>query len=71
MAVLRLPLVEVSVKSRTGPPKDDEPDLDLPHWAGVLPLITAPGAPVPAPELPADRDVPERVRQWARPVSRR
>ena len=69
-AVLRLPLEEVSVKRRYGPPNDDAEDLDLPHWAGVLPLGTVAGAPVPAPELPADRPVPEHVVRWARPVNR-
>jgi nitroimidazol reductase NimA-like FMN-containing flavoprotein (pyridoxamine 5'-phosphate oxidase superfamily) len=66
--VLRLPLEEVSVKVRSGPPIDDADDLDLPHWAGVLPLALAPGSPVPAPELPPDAVVPEHVRSWARPV---
>jgi uncharacterized protein len=64
--VLRLPLEEVSVKVRSGPPIDDADDLGLPHWAGVLPLVLVPGAPVPAPELPADAEVPEHVRSWAR-----
>ena len=64
--VLRLLLEEVSVKVRTGPPKDDAEDLGLPYWAGVLPLATVPGTPVPAPELPADAEVPEHVRQWHR-----
>jgi uncharacterized protein len=64
--VLRLPLEEVSVKVRTGPPVDEPEDLDLPHWAGVLPLATVPGAPVPAPELPEGAEVPEHVRAWRR-----
>jgi uncharacterized protein len=46
-AVLALPLDEVSAKLRTGPPKDDDPDYDLPIWAGVLPLALTPGAPAP------------------------
>jgi uncharacterized protein len=65
--VLRLALEEVSVKVRSGPPVDDADDLELPHWAGVLPLTTVPGAPVPAPELAPDAAVPEHVRSWARP----
>ena len=69
-AVLRLPLEEVSVKSRSGPPNDDDEDLELAHWAGVLPLSTVARTPVPAPELPADRPLPEHVAQWARPLSR-
>ncbi|TWI60511.1 hypothetical protein IP91_05081 [Pseudoduganella lurida] len=46
--VLRLPLAEAACKTRTGPPKDDEADLALPVWAGVLPLRAAGGVPVPA-----------------------
>jgi hypothetical protein len=36
--VVCLPLEEVSAKVRTGGPIDDEEDMDLPVWAGVLPL---------------------------------
>ena len=67
-SVLRLPLAEVSVKVRSGPPNDDPDDLDLPHWAGVLPLSTVPGMPVPAPDLADGLAVPDHVRSWARPV---
>ena len=37
-SILRLPLTEVSAKVRTGPPIDDDPDYDLPVWAGVIPV---------------------------------
>jgi nitroimidazol reductase NimA-like FMN-containing flavoprotein (pyridoxamine 5'-phosphate oxidase superfamily) len=43
--VLALPLAEVSAKVRNGPPVDDEDDLALPVWAGVVPLRLAPGEP--------------------------
>ncbi len=46
--VLALPLTEVSVKVRTGPPNDDAEDLDLPYWAGVVPVSTVRGEPVGA-----------------------
>jgi nitroimidazol reductase NimA-like FMN-containing flavoprotein (pyridoxamine 5'-phosphate oxidase superfamily) len=46
-AVLRLELAEVSAKVRTGGPKEDEEDLDLPYWAGVVPLSQVPGEPEP------------------------
>ncbi|MEU0550360.1 bifunctional pyridoxamine 5'-phosphate oxidase family protein/GNAT family N-acetyltransferase [Micromonospora sp. NPDC005979] len=47
-AVLALPLREVSVRSRTGGVREDEADLHLPHWAGVLPLRMTAGLPEPA-----------------------
>jgi hypothetical protein len=37
-AILALALDEASAKIRTGPPTDDEDDLELPVWAGVVPL---------------------------------
>lgn len=45
-AVVALDLAEASVKLRTGPPSDDEIDLDDGTWAGVLPVTTTVGAPV-------------------------
>lgn len=69
-AVLRLQLVEVSLKVRTGGPDDDADDQDLPYWAGVLPLSTSPGRPEPAPDLSASIEVPDHVRGWARPTGR-
>jgi nitroimidazol reductase NimA-like FMN-containing flavoprotein (pyridoxamine 5'-phosphate oxidase superfamily) len=39
--VLALPLEEVSAKIRNGPPVDDEEDLALPVWAGVVPIRLA------------------------------
>lgn len=46
-AVIALPLTEVSAKVRTGPPLDDEEDYALPVWAGVVPVRTGLGEPVP------------------------
>lgn len=61
-AVLALPLSEVSVRSRTGGVNDDPEDLDLPYWAGVVPLVTVaeaavpePGVTAPLPPLPSGR----------------
>ncbi len=69
-AVLALDLTEASVKMRTGPPGDDDRDLQVqdgaaPVWAGVLPLRMAAGEPEPCPLLPADVAVPPRVRERA------
>lgn len=64
--VLCLDLVEVSLKVRTGPPLDDPEDMDLPHWAGVLPLVTSAGVPQPDPGALVAVDVPDHVTQWNR-----
>ena len=49
-------LDEASAKVRTGPPLDDEEDLALPVWAGVVPLRLVAGAPVPDPALAASNN---------------
>jgi nitroimidazol reductase NimA-like FMN-containing flavoprotein (pyridoxamine 5'-phosphate oxidase superfamily) len=43
--ILALPLDEASAKIRTGPPKDFDEDLELPVWAGVIPLDLRRGHP--------------------------
>lgn len=45
-AVLAVPVEEASVKVRTGGPVDDDADLQLPVWAGVIPLSTVRGDPL-------------------------
>lgn len=57
-AVLRLSLDEASAKVRTGGPADDPEDLDLPVWAGVVPIRQVAGAPLPAPDLRDDTPLP-------------
>lgn len=66
--VLALPLAEASAKVRTGGPLDEEADLALPVWSGVIPTPTAYGAPEPDAHTPADLDVPPYVRAYARPA---
>ncbi len=65
--VLKLPLVEVSAKVRTGPPIDDEEDYHLSVWAGVVPLKLTAGAPITDDRLPAGIEPPEYAREYARP----
>ena len=60
-AVLALSLEEASVKMRRGGPKDEEDDYGLPVWAGVLPLVTSWGEPVPDPALPEGIGVPVHI----------
>ncbi|MDX6387014.1 MAG: uncharacterized protein QOK34_2074 [Gaiellaceae bacterium] len=46
--ILALPLDEASAKIRSGPPVDDDEDLALPVWAGVIPLRLEPSEPTAA-----------------------
>ena len=62
--VLALPLTEWSVKVSAGPPDDAAEDLDRPVWAGVVPLVTTSGTPVPAPDLQGSPPVPAYVMTW-------
>jgi nitroimidazol reductase NimA-like FMN-containing flavoprotein (pyridoxamine 5'-phosphate oxidase superfamily) len=52
-SALRMEIEEASAKIRTGDPIDDEEDLALDVWAGVLPCALAWGAPDPAADLAA------------------
>ncbi|MHB1446705.1 MAG: pyridoxamine 5'-phosphate oxidase family protein [Acidimicrobiales bacterium] len=61
--VVRLAITEGSAKIRTGPPIDDEEDMGLSHWAGVLPLSLVPGTPIP--DGPGTGPpTPDYVRDW-------
>ena len=63
-SVLSLPLVEVSAKVRTGPPKDDEEDMAIPVWAGVLPLRVVADAPIDDPALSPGLEPPGYIRNY-------
>ncbi|HET7712467.1 MAG TPA: pyridoxamine 5'-phosphate oxidase family protein [Thermoanaerobaculia bacterium] len=62
--VMVVPITEGSAKIRTGPPIDDEEDLALPIWAGVLPLRLVPQEPIPDAGITAP--VPEYVTRYTR-----
>jgi nitroimidazol reductase NimA-like FMN-containing flavoprotein (pyridoxamine 5'-phosphate oxidase superfamily) len=61
--ILRISVAEAAAKIRSGGPKDDEPDLGLPVWAGVLPMREQ--------QLPAAREPdcnvapPGYVKSWS------
>jgi nitroimidazol reductase NimA-like FMN-containing flavoprotein (pyridoxamine 5'-phosphate oxidase superfamily) len=46
--IVELSLDKISAKSRTGDPSDDDEDLTLPIWAGLLPIETKVGTPITA-----------------------
>ncbi|HEX4787294.1 MAG TPA: pyridoxamine 5'-phosphate oxidase family protein [Actinospica sp.] len=64
-AVLELPLDECSVKVNDGGPDDPAEDVELPVWAGRVPLVRQWGEPVPAEDLkPEHARVPEYIQRW-------
>ena len=65
-AVLELPIVEASAKIRSGPPGDAEKDMDLPIWAGVVPLSTRAGEAITAPDMRMEVDVPDYASRYSR-----
>ncbi|MEZ5143251.1 MAG: pyridoxamine 5'-phosphate oxidase family protein [Acidimicrobiales bacterium] len=60
--VLTLPLTEASAKVRTGMPVDEDDDLALPIWAGIVPLRTVAGEPEVEPQLDPTVATPTSVR---------
>ncbi|MHB0927994.1 MAG: pyridoxamine 5'-phosphate oxidase family protein [Candidatus Nanopelagicales bacterium] len=62
--VLRLPIVEFSVKSRSGGPGDEGADIDFPVWSGVMPVVTSFGTPIPAANMDPAIPEPEYLRSW-------
>ena len=62
-AVIRLPLDEAAVKVRTGPPVDDERDVDPEVWAGVVPLVRGYGRPRAAPDVAPGTAAPPSVQR--------
>ncbi len=65
--VLSMKIEEASAKARTGPAADKAGDLELPHWAGVLPLSLTAGDPVPAADLAQGIAAPDHLADWSRP----
>ena len=55
-------LGEASVKVRTGPPGDEPEDLDLPVWAGVVPMTMSFGEPQADPALKPGITAPDHIR---------
>jgi len=62
--VLGLEITEGSAKVRTGGPVDDEEDYALPIWAGVIPVRTEVGPPIPDPRNLEGVALPDHVRDF-------
>ncbi|MCL2780217.1 MAG: pyridoxamine 5'-phosphate oxidase family protein [Actinomycetia bacterium] len=67
--VLEMPIAEWSLKVSDGWPADAPEDIAGPAWAGVVPLLSSHGEPLPAPDLRAGIPLPPSVRRLARTLS--
>lgn len=61
--IVEFPLTEISIKVRSGPHDDRPEDLDLPIWAGVLPLKKIALQPIAGDENAQKQPVPESVKK--------
>lgn len=66
VGILRMPLDDVALKARSGPPIDEPADRELWHWAGVVGVRTEYGPPFPSPDLPYDRQLPNQIANYSR-----
>lgn len=74
-AVVEIRLDECSAKVRSGPPKDDPADDELPIWAGIIPLALEAGPPIPDEEpalagAAAQVPIPPYASHYRRPTRR-
>jgi len=63
-SIIELMLDEVSAKVRSGGPEDEPEDLDEDVWAGVVPMKTVVGEPIPDPDLRPGIHVPDYLRPY-------
>ncbi|MGZ8596494.1 MAG: pyridoxamine 5'-phosphate oxidase family protein [Actinomycetota bacterium] len=64
---VKVALDECSAKVSEGFPEERDEDLALDVWAGILPLRTVAGEPIPDPLLREGTETPEYVRRYRRP----
>ncbi|MCA0918827.1 pyridoxamine 5'-phosphate oxidase family protein [Pseudooceanicola nanhaiensis] len=62
--VLGLKIEEGAAKVRTGQPSDEDEDYALPIWAGVIPVQTIVGEPIPDPRNLDSVEMPAHIRDF-------
>ena len=65
-SVLCFEIKEGSAKIRSGPPVDDEEDLDLPVWAGIQPVKLIYGKPIPDDALKENVSLPQYLKNLSK-----
>lgn len=63
-SIVAVPMASASAKVRTGDPGDDAEDMDLPVWAGVIPIQTVYGEPEDAADLREGIAVPDYIQAY-------
>lgn len=64
--VLRLPITEASAKMRFGNPIDDDEDMSLNIWAGVIPIELTAQSPISDDLLAKNIEMPDHVKNYRR-----
>ncbi len=65
--VIAIPLDEASAKVRNGPVDDEDEDYALPIWAGLIPMSTVYGEPIPDERLQPGVGTPGYTTNYQRP----
>jgi len=62
--LIAVPLEQFACKVRTGGPNDDDADITLPYWAGVIPVKQVYGEPIPSDDLATSIEIPEYAKKF-------
>jgi nitroimidazol reductase NimA-like FMN-containing flavoprotein (pyridoxamine 5'-phosphate oxidase superfamily) len=62
--IIAIDIEQASAKISDDMPEDDEADMDLDFWAGVIPVSIVAGTPEPDPQLRADIAVPGYIKGY-------
>jgi len=65
-SILKLRLIEISAKVRSGPAEDEPEDYELPVWAGIVPLRLVADAPIRDERANASLPVPAYLTRFRR-----
>jgi nitroimidazol reductase NimA-like FMN-containing flavoprotein (pyridoxamine 5'-phosphate oxidase superfamily) len=67
ITAIEIDIDTASVKVRTGGPLEEPEDLNQDAWAGLVPVTTAYGNPIPEPDLRTNIPLPTSVSPYVRP----
>ncbi len=66
-SLIVFPLNESACKIRTGGPNDDKEDINLPYWAGEIPIQQVYAEPIPSADLADNIETPDYALNYCRP----